>query len=200
MHIALREGFDILNDKGQQAREITVLDRGNERAVLAERTGKYHGQLRVLDDGRFFAAGTGDSLVFGSFTKGGVVVRGRTTPDVGDDRTFGLMDIPASVLLRERPIESRVSGIPRDDERMCLMNPLHEIEGEVGDSFAASRRTDDEELEVGVVPFGGNTVPAIEVRHTRAGGGKQGHQQHVFFTLAGTLHPDENRCGDLSQG
>ncbi len=151
VYILAVEGLVFIDDEGEQAREVTVFDRRHEGVVLAEGTGEDHGELGVLDDGRFFAAGTGDSLVLGRFTERGVVVGGRRTPDVGDDRTFGLMDIAATVLFGERLVESRVRRIARDDERHLLMNRFDEFEGKVGDTLSASRRTDDEELEVRVV-------------------------------------------------
>ena len=130
-YILAVKGLMLIDDEGEQAREVTVFDRGHERLVLAEGTGEDHGELGVLDDGRFFAAGTGDSLVLSRFTKGGVVVRGRGTPDVGDDRTFGLVDIAAALLFGERLVESRVRRIARDDEGIRLVNGFDEFEGKV---------------------------------------------------------------------
>ena len=165
------EGLVFIDDEGEQAREVPVFDRRHEGMVLAEGTGEDHGELRVLDDGRFATAGTGDSLVLSRFTKGGVVVRGGRTPDVGDDRTFGLVDITAALLFGERLVESRVRSIARDDEGIRLVNRFNEFESKVGDTFSASRRTDDKELQVRVIAFGTDTVLEIKVReHARARG------------------------------
>ena len=131
LYILAVKGLVFIDDEGEQAREVTVFDRRHEGMVLAEGTGEDHGELRVLDDGRFFATGTGDSLVLSRFTERGVVVHGGRSPDVGDDRTFGLVDIAAAFLFGERLIESRVRRIARDDEGIRLVNRFDEFEGKV---------------------------------------------------------------------
>ena len=69
-------GLVLIDDKGEQAREVTVFDGGHEGMILAERAGKNHRDLRTCDDRRLFAAGTGDGFVLGGFAEGGVVGRG----------------------------------------------------------------------------------------------------------------------------
>ena len=81
-----------------KTREITVLDRWHERFVLAERAGEEYGELRARDRRSVVRAVTRDGFVLRSFAEGGVVVRYGRTPYIGDDRSFGLVDVPAAVL------------------------------------------------------------------------------------------------------
>ena len=171
LHIAFGEGLDIINNKGEQTREITVLDRWHKGVVLAERACEDHGQLRVLDRRVLLTPRAGDGLMLGCFTKGGVVVRGGRTPDVRDNASFGLVDVPAAVLFGERLVESRIGSIAGNDKRCNFMDRFDEIEGKVRDAFSAGCRAHDKELQVRVITLGGDAVLAVEVRHTRARGG-----------------------------
>ena len=136
-YILTIEGLMLIDDKGDQTREVTVFDGGYEGFVLAERTGEDHRELRVLDDRGFSTAATRDGLMFGGFTQRGVVIRCGGTPDVGDDRTFGLMDVTTAMLLRQGLVERRIGGIARDDERCGFMNGFDEFESKVRNTFSA---------------------------------------------------------------
>lgn len=47
------------------------------------------------------------------------------------------MDIAASVLTRQRLVESGIGRIARDDQRHLLMNGFNQFEGKVRDTFTA---------------------------------------------------------------
>ena len=197
LHITLGERLDILHDKGQETREITVLNRRHECAVLAEGTGEHHRELRILDDRRFAATGTRNGFMLGCLAKSGVVIRSRGAPDVGNDRAFGLMDVAAAVLTREGLVESRIGRVARDNKRSSLMDGFDEFEGEVGDTLSARRRTNDEELEGRVIALGGDAIAAVEVRHDSSASGQSSHEQHVF--LGGRLRERENGLQERRQ-
>ena len=173
-------------------------DRGYKGVVLGERTGEHHAKLRILNDRILLAARTGDSLMFGRFTQGRVVVGRGRTPDVGDDRSLGLVDIAASVLTCERLIENRIGGIARDDQRRGGMNEPDQVEGEVGDTFSASGGADDEELEVRIVALGRDAVTAVEIRHTTACSRQEREEEHVL--LSRRLRELEKRLNHRRQG
>ena len=86
------------------------------------------------------------------------------------------MDIAAAVLTRQRLVESRVRRISGDDQRHLVVNRFDELEGKVRDTFSASCRADDKELQVRVVAFGGDAVLDIEVGHNTSARYERGHQ------------------------
>ena len=51
LDITAVEGLMLIDDEGDKAGEITILDTRHEGMVLAESTGENHRELRVLDDG-----------------------------------------------------------------------------------------------------------------------------------------------------
>ena len=83
------------------------------------------------------------------------------------------MDVPASVLFSKRLVESRVRSIARNDEWRLLMDGFNQFERKVRNTLTARRRTDNEELEVGVIALGSDTVLEIEIRHRTSASGER---------------------------
>ena len=73
------------------------------------------------------------------------------------------MDISATVLTGECLVEGGIGRISRDDDGCGFMDGFDQFEGEVRYTFAAGGRSDDEELEVRVIAFGGYTITTIDV-------------------------------------
>ena len=118
-----------MNDKGQESREIAVLDRWYKGFVLAECAGEEYGELRARDRRSVVRTVTRDGFVLRSFAEGGVVVRYRRTPHIGDDRSLALMDIPAAVLTLELFVESRVRRVTGNNERQGFVYFADQLQG-----------------------------------------------------------------------
>ena len=179
--VAAGESLMVGDDERQQTREIAVLYAWYQRAILAERTREQHAQLRAGDARTVVDAIARDRLMLGSFAEGGVVVGHRTAPYVGDNRSLGLVYISAAVLALQSAIESRVGRIAGNDQRLSLVYTADQIECQISDTLAASGRTDDEALQVGVIAFAGQSVAEIEVRQATARSGQQREQENVAF-------------------
>ena len=65
LDITAGEGLLVVDDEGQETREIAVLDRWYERFVLAERTREQHTQLRARDTRIIVRAVAGDRFMLG---------------------------------------------------------------------------------------------------------------------------------------
>ena len=119
----------VMNDKGQESREIAVLDRWYKGFVLAECAGEEYGELRARDRRSVVRTVTRDWLMLRRFTQGGVVVRHGRTPHIGDDLSLSLIDIPAAVLTLELFVESRVRRVTGNNERQGFVYFADQLQG-----------------------------------------------------------------------
>ena len=173
------------NDR-QQSAEVTVLHTGHQGFVLPERTRQQHTQPWVLDLRCPFDAVSGDRLMFGSLAKCRVVVRSRRAPNVGNDRSFTLVQVAAAVLLFQRFVERRQGTVAGNKHRILRINHPHHLQGLVRDTLSACRSREDEALEVRVVLLARRTIGKIQIRHARARRRKRRHQDDVLFLRRGS--------------
>ena len=106
-----------VHNEREQAREIAVLYTRHECAVLAERAGEQHRQLRARDRRAVVGAVTRDRLVLCGFAQRGVVASDGRAPYICNNRSFRLVDIAVTVLTLELTVESRVRRVAGNNER-----------------------------------------------------------------------------------
>ena len=119
--------------------------------------------------------------MLGGFAKSGVVVRCGCSPNVGNNRSFGLVHIAAAVVRFEGFVPSRKCAVASNEHGVLLIDDTNHLQSLVGNAFAGSRSSKDETLEVGEVLLSGRAVAEEEIRNARGRGCEHGEEQDVLF-------------------
>lgn len=117
--------------------------------------------------------------MFGRLAKEGIVTGTIATPDIGDNRAFGLVAESTTGLASEVVGKSSMRRVGREKESVSASQGQKKTLGNGGNGFALCSTRLDEEEQVGIVALGVRSMERIIIRHRASCACEGREKEHV---------------------